>query len=181
MGETTESGNTYSGSGRRPERRSPASRAFYTPTGALAWRHITKLGSGIATMTGLVSIIVGLGVKYGELRETVSTQIKQIEELHQTIREQDKKRDTQIDRVAFAIKAQNELIVSLRIAVAASAAAESARHNGRYDREKVLGDLAAIEPARTRRPAQQARMDAQNALDKARRADPLAALADLDR
>jgi hypothetical protein len=169
-----------SGETRRPKRRSAASRAFYSETGRLEWRNLTKLGSGIATAIGIISFVVGLGIRYGELKITVATQTKDIEDLKSTARELVKKRDMQIDRLTYAIKAQNDLIVNLRIAVAAIGAVDEARRFGRYDRLKVLGDDAAKVPETHEQPVKQAKFDAKQALQKARNVNPLKALDQLE-
>lgn len=164
----------------RPKRRSASSRALYDETGRLAWKNLTKLASGVATAIGIISFIVGLGIRYGELKITVATQTKDIEDLKSTARELLKKRDMQIDRLTYAIKAQNDLIVNLRIAVAAIAAVDEARRSGRYDRSKVLGDDADMTPETHKQPFRQAQLDAKQALQNARKVDPLKALDQLE-
>lgn len=164
---------------KRPARISSFSRAFFTDTGRLAWKSVTKLGSGIATAIGAVSFIVSLGVRYGELQETVKAQTMEIQQLTLDLRELRKRHDMQTDRLAYAIKAQNDLVVNLRIAVAAMAAVDEARRHGRYDREQVFGP--EVPPKlHTARPDKQAKLDAKQALKKASQVDPLAALKQLD-
>lgn len=176
MGESGDSGGVAEEG--RSSRSSVSSRALYTPTGRVAWGNLTKLVSGIATAIGIITFVVSLGIRYGELKITVANQTRDIEELKASAHELMKKRDMQIDRLAFTIKAQNELIVNLRIAVAAIAAVDDARRYGRYDRSQVLGEDA--EPETHKKPVQQARLDAKRALQKARKADPLKALDQLE-
>jgi hypothetical protein len=164
----------------RPKRRSAASRAFFTPEGRIAWKNLTKIASGLATIIGVVTFVVSLGIRYGELRTEVSAHTKEIEALLIQLAEQRKKRDLQIDRLVYAVRAQNELITHLRIAVAASAAVEDIRRRGRYDRSEVLGEDAKGADVVLKRPVQHAKQDAKRALQRARTADPLAALDQLE-
>jgi hypothetical protein len=167
----------------RERRVTPSSRMFYTPTGRLSWPALTKLVSGAATAVGLISFVVSLGIRYGELKTTVETQTKVIEELKEDAREQGKKTTVQVDRLTYALKSQADVIIHLRIAVAAIAAVDDARRLGRYDRAQVLGSElpATVEDVEiTKRPVQQARLDAQLALRRARQSDPRAALKQLE-
>ena len=152
---------------------------LYTQTGTLAWGMIAKVVSAITTGIGVITFVVSLGVRYGELQVTVQNQTKTLESFERALKESRRDHKVQIDRLTYAIKKQNEQIVNLRIAVAASAAADEVRRGGTYDREEVLG------PSRARtsssrvpphRQAEQARRDALNALDKAKSLDPLAGL-----
>ncbi len=147
---------------------------LYTATGQLAWGTITKLVSGVATAIGVITFVVGLGVRYGTLQSTVETQTKEIEKINGQLTEMARDQRVQVDRLMNAIKAQNEMIVNLRIAVAASAAADEVRNGGIYDRSEVLG-VPASKPPR-KHAESQARRDALEALDRTKSLDPLAGL-----
>jgi hypothetical protein len=130
--------------------------------------------SGATAAIGVITFVVSLGVRYGTLQSTITTQTKQIEDLKKALDQVTRDQREQVDRLTYAIKAQGEVIVNLRIAVAASAAADEVRSGGTYNRSEVLG-VPASKPSR-RQAESQARRDALEALDRTKHLDPLAGL-----